>query len=1143
MALYLQLSTQNVFTKYLSVSSITGGNSINTQQLNSTVASLANTSVIPSVLSTQSILASSITASTVTAPVMSTLVLYVSSIIGVTTGGGGGITTIPDTLSTFSMYTSSLQASTVIGRILSSQQLFTSSIFANSLTAPTISAITTTSGTFIGNNLFVSSGVVSSISTNAITFSGGFGYLTMPDIYPNSVYTSTVTTSNILVGTNSVISPIQFFGYGTYSNTVISELSTGGTTQELLLFRGSNASDRIRMQTTGSVVFEPGVSARIWPTAPSNITPAMIINASSNVGIQTATPGAALDVAGISRAVILSSQQLFTSSIQTNNLLINGTGVARFMGSRSGNLYGSNIDTFTLQASTSAYSTGIASLAFATNTPSYPLARIYAEDSAFSGSSISQLIFQTVPTPASTFSTVYTYAGVNQSFTVPTGVSLLQVSVWGAGGCGGNGGPGGAGAFVQGLLSVTPGQQLNLVVGQGGVFNSTVPTFGGGGAGSNLGYTGSGGGRSAIQMSLTATIRSSSGTGTLVTYTTSINHGLQQGEPVVITGLSPAGFNGTYAVASVVSPTQFRVISTQSGSSTGTGTITAEVVTIGAGGSGPQNGLGSNGGAATFSGTAFSAPAVWGGGGGSQIAGGAAGTSGSLPAGLAGSILTGGTGSLAGGGGGAGYYGGGGGGWTSGVANGGGGGGSSYISNNSFTFLIGSNSPNSSNQAPASTSPFYQSGVAAGGAANTNGGAGLIVLASIGGFLTEAMRIDVNGNVGIQNSLPTTALDVGGTGRFQNLSTLNINISTINGQLFGGPINSSIIGLGQIYPSTASMMSSINRSISSFSTALGAVGGSTTNPASLTVSSLFTSSIFNHGTISTHSLVIYGPSTLTVQGLSYFQNVVSTQTLITTSLGIIDSATGNTSYIETSNGSLIVNNLSTSELTISSLNIIDGNTGIINSLYVSSGLLKFNTSTLNGNASQTTTVSSGVIQIVAGTNVTISPVDGVGIVTINASGGGGGGPSEPVPYLSSYSLSTGYIFSPLQLGTLSTVTAFEFNGLFGNYNNTVLAEISTGGGSQELLIFKGSSASDRVRVQTTGDVVFETGVSARLWSDTTVPTLPNTTPAMIINSSSNVGIQTATPGTALDVAGTGRFITASSISLYTGAFYTGVYFL
>jgi hypothetical protein len=346
--------------------------------------------------------------------------------------------------------------------------------------------------------------------------------------------------------------------------------------------------------------------------------------------------------------------------------------------------------------------------------------------------------------------------------------------MWGAGGSGGNGGPGGAGAFLQGLLSVNPGQQLNVVVGQGGVFNSAVATFGGGGAGSNLGYTGSGGGRSAIQIPLSATITSASGTGTIVTYTTSFPHGLQQGEPVVITGLSPAGFNGTYAVLNVVSQTQFRVLSSQSGSSTGTGSIAAEVVTIGAGGAGPQNAVGVNGGAGSFTGSGFTAPSVYGGLGGTQTAGGAGGTSGSVPGPLAGSILTGGAGSLAGGGGGAGYYGGGGGGWTSGVGNGGGGGGSSYISNNSFSLLFGSNSPNSSNQAPATTSPFYQSGVAAGGAANANGGAGLIVLASANGYMAEAMRIGVNGYVGIQNSDPRTALDVGGTGRFIATSSVSV---------------------------------------------------------------------------------------------------------------------------------------------------------------------------------------------------------------------------------------------------------------------------------------------------------------------------------------------------------------------------------
>jgi hypothetical protein len=84
------------------------------------------------------------------------------------------------------------------------------------------------------------------------------------------------------------------------------------------MFRGSNATDRIRFQTTGSLVFEPGVSARVWPTVPSNVTPAMVINTSSNVGIQIASPTVPLDVAGAIRGISLSTQQIFTSSINNN---------------------------------------------------------------------------------------------------------------------------------------------------------------------------------------------------------------------------------------------------------------------------------------------------------------------------------------------------------------------------------------------------------------------------------------------------------------------------------------------------------------------------------------------------------------------------------------------------------------------------------------------------------------------------------------------------------------------------------------------------------------------------------------------------------------------------------------------------------
>ncbi len=64
---------------------------------------------------------------------------------------------------------------------------------------------------------------------------------------------------------------------------------------------------------------------------------------------------------------------------------------------------------------------------------------------------------------------------------------------------------------------------------------------------------------------------------------------------------------------------------------------------------------------------------------------------------------------------------------------------------------------------------------------------------------------------------------------------------------------------------------------------------------------------------------------------------------------------------------------------------------------------------------------------------------------------------------------------------------------------------------------------------------FETGVSSRLWSSNTLTTLSNATPAMLIDATSNVGIQTSNPATALDVNGTGRFVVASSLATYTSS--------
>ena len=145
--------------------------------------------------------------------------------------------------------------------------------------------------------------------------------VTMPAVfstlafYASSISTTTIQTSNILIGTVSSLSYLAFPGLQQqYSQSVLAEVSTGTGLQEMLLFRGSTTTDRIRMQTTGSIIFETGVGARVFPAAPSNVIPAMIINTSSNVGIGIAAPTVTLDVAGAGRFQTLSTQQIYASS-------------------------------------------------------------------------------------------------------------------------------------------------------------------------------------------------------------------------------------------------------------------------------------------------------------------------------------------------------------------------------------------------------------------------------------------------------------------------------------------------------------------------------------------------------------------------------------------------------------------------------------------------------------------------------------------------------------------------------------------------------------------------------------------------------------------------------------------------------------
>ena len=269
--------------------------------------------------------------------------------------------------------------------------------------------------------------------------------------------------------------------------------------------------------------------------------------------------------------------------------------------------------------------------------------------------------------------TTFSYTGAIQTFTVPAGVTSIQVYMWGAGGGGKNAVYGGAGAMIQGVLTVTPGETLNIVVGGGGSGPTTTLTaaYGGGGAqgiGDN-GQSGGGGGRAAIQRG-----------GTAVT------------NDIVVAG---AGGGGTFSAI---------------------------------GGAATFSGTANNGGSTTVQG--FGGTQSAGG------AGGAAGTYGTGTAGSrgqGGSVVNPiSASSNDGGGGGAGYYGGGGGGTNLSDA-GGGGGGSSFTGNLSLIpgqSVLGFNSTNGYS-APNTGSTYYSAGVAA-GAANAAGGNGLVVIVALG---------------------------------------------------------------------------------------------------------------------------------------------------------------------------------------------------------------------------------------------------------------------------------------------------------------------------------------------------------------------------------------------------------------------------
>lgn len=871
-----------------------------------------------------------------------------------------------------------INTSSIRSVYLSSAQGYISSFRTDSLTVggPTgyVAIQDLTTGTVSAGQLVAGAGFISSLQINTLSF-GPSGYVIVGDVIANSLSTKKLNTqalytNNLYVGNTSTQSAILFPGVdGAFKGTAVAEQVTGVGTEELLLYKVSTTSDQIRLQTTGNIVFEAGASARSWPSTTQLATPTLYIQGStSNVGVGTAAPAATLDVAGTGRFQILSSYTLNVSSINgilpgaafngstmglssatintssltttqitTSNLTVNGSETVNFNGGVGPSAYGTGVDTLSLKSPLTAYNGGIASLFFGNGTTAYPLARIAAVDTAASAPGASALLFQTATAAGNAgLSGINTFTSTSndQSYTVPTGVTSVTVSMWGGGGGSGTA-VGGAGAYVTGTLAVTPGQTLKVVVGSGGIGNTTSAkstTYGGGGGTTSAGQNnGAGGGRSAIILTSAVTITNASGSGSVVTYTTSGSHGLVAYQPIIISNIqTTTGYNGSFAVLGTPTLTSFTVTSAVSGTFSGPGKLELEIVDVGGGGGG-SIGYG-QGGAATYSGSASNgqtAPAgTTFGYGGSQTAGGAGGyTGGNI--GASGSVLLGGAGNGYAGGGGGGYFGGG------GAVNdppGGGGGGSSYITNSLFTFVAGANSANGTS-APGTGATGYIAGVAAGGN-GSSGGPGLVIISSAPAYvMAEAMRINSNANVGIATANPQALLHVSGMTYSIAMSTQDISVSSVNGstltQLVRQPLQSTVTGLGTAgYVSTQQLAATSN-----FFQNLLALNVS----SAISTATLYTSNTSNYFLPALSNNLSSAASTLatfTSNTSNYFQNLLALN--VSSAISTATLYTSNTSnYILSTNQSSISTAFVTaiqgyiSSLVVDSL-AIGSNSGFIN---------------------------------------------------------------------------------------------------------------------------------------------------------------------------------------------------------------------
>jgi trimeric autotransporter adhesin len=902
---------------------------------------------------------------------------------------------------------STISTGSIYGRHIGDGSLLTG--IANAI-PPVLSTNLMSSGIITGNlistaTLSTTFGYISSLTVDSLSFGAANGFINMGDVITTSIssiqtFTSSLLTTNLQVGVVSSLSYIAFPGLQQgYNQTILAEQGTGTGTQELLLFRGSTATDRIRMQTTGSIVFEPGVGARLFPAVSSNVTPAMIINTSSNVGIGTATPGVTLDVVGAGRFTAISTNTISTTQLNSGNIcnvgwfsnngvLSNTTAGAFFQATSNSTTLGvAGVATFASNITQTAGTTTLIS----TNTTSISNSGVISTQGLNVGN-LSSINISTLSLAAGSISTITLGAGSAYITNLFVGTEDFGSALTASSNITQTGGTTTLAGLSVNTISTNQVNSSNICnagwfSNNGVLSNTTAGAFFQ--ATSNTTTLGVAG-----VATFASNITQTAGTTTLIsTNTTSIsNSGVISTQGLNVGNLSSINISTLSLAAGSIS-----------------------TITLGAASAYITN---------LFVGT--------------EDFGSALTASSNI-------TQTGGTTTLAG------------------------------LSVNT----ISTNQVNSSNICNAGW--FSNNGALS----NTTAGAFFQATSNtttlgVAGVATFASNITQTAGTTTLISTNTTSISNSGVISTQGLNVGNlssINISTLS--LAAGSISTITLGAGSAY------ITNLFVGTEDFGSALTASSNITQTGGTTTLAGL------SVNTISTNFIVARNISTTTLSTSYGFFSTISTGSVYGKFIGDGSALTGLPAA-----GVGVTSTLSTLVFltsSISSANITSAQ-GYISSLIVDSLSFGLSNSYISMGDVITTSISS--------------------IQTFTSS----------------------LITNNLQVGTVSSLSFISFPGLQQGYTQSILAEVSTGTGLQEMLVFRGSSASDRIRMQTTGSIVFEPGVSARMF-----PAVPsNVTPAMIINTSSNVGIGIAAPTTTLDVAGTGRFQILSTQQMFVSSISSGI---